>query len=322
MNDFDAKIEETFPEGLQSQGIDTLQINIGRHCNLACAHCHLECSPGRTEMMPWTIMDKILDVSEENIFHLVDITGGSPDLHPDIIPFIAALRDRGQNVQMRTNLTALMESPVKEIISFLRERKVGLVGSLPCYLEENVNAQRGPDVHRRSIAALRLLNEAGYGIENGLPLILVYNPGAPFLPPDQSILEEAYCQELRARFDILFTRLIALTNLPLGRFRRHLEQNGEMENYLAMLTTAFNPATIDGLMCRHQISIDWDGTMYDCDFNLALGMMVNHGAPDRVEDFDSSLLRKRRIVTGIHCFGCTAGAGSSCSGALLPSSQG
>ena len=322
MNDFDAKIEETFPEGLQSQGIDTLQINIGRHCNLACAHCHLECSPGRTEMMPWTIMDKILDVSEENIFHLVDITGGSPDLHPDIIPFIAALRDRGQNVQMRTNLTALMGSPVKEIISFLRERKVGLVGSLPCYLEENVNAQRGPDVHRRSIAALRLLNEAGYGIENGLPLILVYNPGAPFLPPDQSILEEAYCQELRARFDILFTRLIALTNLPLGRFRRHLEQNGEMENYLAMLTTAFNPATIDGLMCRHQISIDWDGTMYDCDFNLALGMMVNHGAPDRVEDFDSDLLRERRIVTGVHCFGCTAGAGSSCSGVLLPRSRG
>ena len=222
---------------------------------------------------------------------------------------------------MRTNLTALMESPEKEIISFLREKEVALIGSLPCYLEENVNAQRGPNVHRRSIAALRLLNGAGYGMENGLPLTLVYNPGGPFLPPDQSVLEDAYCQELRTRFDISFSNLITLTNLPLGRFRQRLEQNKEMESYLSMLKTAFNPATVAGLMCRHQISIDWDGTMYDCDFNLALGMMVNHGSPDRVEDFDSALLRERRIVTGIHCFGCTAGAGSSCSGSLLSCSQ-
>jgi len=245
------------------------------------------------------------------------ITGGSPELHPDIIRFITALRDRGQTVQMRTNLTALIESPAKEIISLLRDKQVGLVGSMPCYLEENVNAQRGPDVHRRSIAALRLLNETGYGMENGLPLTLVYNPGGPFLPPDQSVLEEAYRHELKARFNISFSRLIVLTNMPLGRFRRHLEQHSETESYLSILKNSFNPATVDGLMCRHQISIDWDGTVYDCDFNLALGMTVNHGAPDRVEDFDSSLLRKRRIVTGVHCFGCTAGAGSSCSGALL-----
>lgn len=321
MNDFDRRIREIYPEGLRSQGIDTLQVNIGRYCNLACAHCHLECSPGRTEMMSLATMEKILTLAEENTFRLVDITGGSPELHSEITRFISALRKKEQKVQMRTNLTALMASPEKEIISFLREKEVELIGSLPCYLEENVNAQRGPDVHRRSITALRFLNGAGYGIENGLPLTLVYNPGGPFLPPDQSTLEEAYRQELKERFDISFSRLIALTNLPLGRFQRHLEQNGEMENYLAMLKTAFNPATVAGLMCRHQISIDWDGTMYDCDFNLALGMMVNHGAPDRVEDFDCSLLRKRRIVTGIHCFGCTAGAGSSCSGALLACSQ-
>ena len=321
MNDFDAKIIGIFPKGLQSQEIDTLQVNIGRYCNLACAHCHLECSPGRTEMMPWQIMEQILSLSKENAFRLVDITGGSPELHPDIMRFISALRNRGQTIQMRTNLTALMASPVKDIISLLRESKVGLIGSLPCYLEENVNAQRGPDVHRRSMAALRLLNEAGYGTENGLPLTLVYNPGGPFLPPDQAALEEAYRQELRARFAISFSGLIALTNLPLGRFRQHLEQCGEMENYLKMLMAAFNSATIGGLMCRHQISIDWDGTMYDCDFNLALGMKINHGAPDRIDVFDSALLRRRRIVTGIHCFGCTAGAGSSCSGALLTCSQ-
>jgi len=321
MNDFEERIKETMPEGLQSQGIDTLQINIGRYCNLACAHCHLECSPGRTEMMPWQIMEQILVLSKENAFHLVDITGGSPELHPHIIRFIAALRDQGQTVQMRTNLTALMESPVKDMIASLKKNEVMLVGSLPCYLEENVDAQRGPDVHRRSVAALRLLNEAGYGTENGLPLTLVYNPGGPFLPPDQATLEAAYRQELKARFHISFSGLIALTNLPLGRFRRHLEQNGEMETYLTMLMTAFNPATIDGLMCRHQISIDWDGSIYDCDFNLALGMKVNHGAPDSIDVFDGALLRKRLIVTGIHCFGCTAGAGSSCSGALLTCHQ-
>jgi radical SAM/Cys-rich protein len=321
MNDFEKRIMEIFPEGLRSEGIETLQVNIGRHCNLTCTHCHLECSPLRTEMMSQETMERILTLTEGNIFHLIDITGGSPELHPEIRHFISALRGKGHTVQMRTNLTALMESPEKDIISFLKEKEVALVGSMPCYLEENVDAQRGPNVHRRSIAALRLLNDAGYGIENGLPLTLVYNPGGSFLPPDQSILEEAYRQELGARYGISFSRLIVLTNMPLGRFGRELEQNGETEIYLSVLKNSFNPATVPGLMCRRQVSIDWDGTMYDCDFNLALGMTVNHGAPDRIEDFDSSLLAARRIVTGIHCFGCTAGAGSSCSGALITCNQ-
>ena len=320
MNDFEAKIKEIFPDGLQCDEVDTLQVNVGRYCNLACTHCHLECSPGRKEMMSWEVMEKILVLSEENVFRLVDITGGSPELHPHFMPFLSALREMGHTVQVRTNLTALMES-TKDIISFLREKKVGLVGSLPCYLEENVNAQRGPDVYRRSITALRLLNETGYGIENSFPLTLVYNPGGPFLPPDQVSLEEIYRRELKARFDISFTRLIVLTNMPLGRFRKYLEENGETESYLSLLRDAFNPATIAGLMCLNQISIDWDGTMYDCDFNLALGMALNHGASRSIEDFDRTLLAKRRIVTGVHCFGCTAGAGSSCSGALQPCSQ-
>ena len=316
MNDFDARIKEILPHGLQCQGIDTLQINMGRYCNLSCTHCHLECSPGRKEMVSWEIMEKILAVCEKNVFLLVDITGGSPELHPYFMPFISTLRELGQTVQIRTNLAALMESSIKEIIPFLSERKVGIVGSMPCYLEENVNAQRGPDVYRRNIAAIRLLNETGYGREHDLPLTLVYNPGGPFLPPDQLSLEEAYRQELKARFDISFSRLIALTNMPLGRFRRYLEQNKETESYLSLLRNAFNPVTVDGLMCCHQISIDWDGTIYDCDFNLALGMAVNHDAPRRIEDFNRTLLAKRQIVTGLHCFGCTAGAGSSCSGAL------
>ncbi len=321
MNDFDAKIRDIFPEGLQSQTINTLQVNMGRYCNLACTHCHLECAPDRKEMMSPEIMEKILAVSEKNVFHLVDITGGSPELHPDFMSFISALWELGQTVQVRTNLTALMELSPEGIIPFFKERRVGIVGSMPCYLEENVNAQRGQDVYRRNIMALRLLNEAGYGREHTLPLTLVYNPGGPFLPPDQLSLEETYRQELKARFDIYFSRLIALTNMPMGRFRQHLDQNNETESYLSLLRNAFNPATAAGLMCRHQICVDWDGTLYDCDFNLALRMTVNHGAPHRIEDFDHSLLEKRRIVTGVHCFGCTAGAGSSCFGSLLSCSQ-
>lgn len=321
MNQFDARIKDIFPGGLECQEIAMLQVNIGRNCNLSCMHCHLECSPERTELMSWEIMEKILEVSEKNTFRLVDITGGSPELHPDFMPFISALHELGQTVQIRTNLTALKESSAQEIIPFLRERNVGIVGSMPCYLEENVNAQRGQDVYRKSIVALRSLNEAGYGKETELPLTLVFNPGGPFLPPDQGSLEEAYRQELKVRFDIVFSRLIALTNMPLGRFRRYLEENGETSHYLSLLKEAFNPATVTGLMCRHQISIDWDGTLYDCDFNLALGLAVNHGAPSRIEDFNRNLLVKRRIVTGIHCFGCTAGAGSSCSGSLLACNQ-
>lgn len=321
MNDFDTKIQNMFPDGLKCQGINTLQVNMGRHCNLACTHCHLECAPDRKEMMSWEIMEKILALCKENSFHLLDITGGSPELHPDFMPFVSALRELGHTVQIRTNLTALTEPSTKDIIPFIREKKVGIVASMPCYLEENVNAQRGPDVYRRSIKVLRLLNEAGYGREHELPLTLVYNPGGPFLPPDQTNLEETYRQELRERFDISFSRLIGLTNMPLGRFRKYLEENGEKENYMSILRNSFNPVTVSGLMCRNQICVDWDGMLYDCDFNLALGMAVNHSAPRRIKDFDRTLLAKRRIVTGSHCFGCTAGAGSSCSGSLLSCGQ-
>ncbi len=317
MNEFDARIREVLPEGLRSQGINTLQVNVGRHCNLACTHCHLECSPGRTEMMPWKIMEKILGLTELNAFRLVDITGGSPELHPDFRRFLSALRDKGQIVQVRTNLTALMEPSVKEIIPFLRDKEIQLIGSLPCYMEENVNAQRGADAYQKSIAVLRLLNQAGYGIADKLHLNLVFNPGGPFLPPDQCVLEDTYRQELKERFDISFNRLLVMTNMPLGRFRRYLEQERELAEYVSMLKESFNPSTIDGLMCLYQISIDWDGAIYDCDFNLALGTTVNHSAPKKIETYDHAMLSRREIVTDTHCFGCTAGSGSSCAGSLI-----
>ncbi len=317
MNEFEMMVNAVLPEGLLSEGISTLQVNLGRTCNLACNHCHLECSPLRQEQMSDAVMTDLLALTARMPFQLIDITGGAPELHPRFRHLLEELCTQGHAVQVRTNLTNLSEPPLREMIPLLSARRVALVGSLPCYLEENVIAQRGEGVYQKAIAAIRLLNENGYGgSDEQLVLTLVYNPGAAFLPPPQRELEGIYREELRSRFGLSFTRLIALTNMPLGRFRRCLEAEGELENYLKTLREAFNPATLPQLMCLHQISVDWDGTLYDCDFNLALGKAVNHGAPRRLAAFDAALLEKRRIVTGLHCFGCTAGAGSSCSGTL------
>lgn len=311
MNEFERTVCRSLPEGLRCDDMDTLQINLGRRCNLSCSHCHLECSPLRVEMMTGPVMAGIIAILGRERFRRVDITGGAPELHPQFRPFVDAILQTGHPVQMRTNLTVLAE-----MIGFLRERRIPLVASLPCYLPGNVDAQRGPGVHDRSIAVLRALNAAGYGVGADLELSLVFNPGGPVLPPSQKQLEADYRDELRSRYGIEFTRLVVLTNMPLGRFRRQLEQAGELEGYRRLLREAYNPATLPGLMCRHQLCIDWDGTLYDCDFNLALGMSVNHGTPGHIGAFNPAALKNRKIVTGHHCFGCTAGAGSSCSGAL------
>ncbi len=187
---------------------------------------------------------------------------------------------------------------------------------MPCYLEETVRAQRGPGIYEKSVEAIRRLNSLGYGIDPGLALDLVYNPGGPFLPAAQGELEQAYRRELGERFGIRFTRLLTITNMPIGRFGAELRRQQKAGEYMRLLQDSFNPRTVDGVMCRRQISVGWDGTLYDCDFNLAIGLAVDHGAPDRISDFDPSVLSKRRIVTGDHCFGCTAGSGSSCAGAL------
>jgi radical SAM/Cys-rich protein len=210
-----------------------------------------------------------------------------------------------------------LEPGLGEIPKFFRDHQVQLVASLPCYLEENVRAQRGKGVYEKSMEAIRRLNALGYGSEPNLPLNLVYNPGGPSLPPPQSALEEDYRRELRSRFGIIFSRLFTITNVPLGRFRVELSRQNQERDYLHLLRESFNRKTVAGLMCRHQISVGWDGTLYDCDFNLALGLPVNHGAPDHIQSFKPSALMKRRIVTGEHCFACTAGSGSSCGGALV-----
>jgi radical SAM/Cys-rich protein len=316
VNVFDERLRDCGAGALTAGRLDVLQVNLGLRCNQTCAHCHLGASPSRSELMPPRVLRAALRAAGAARPQVVDLTGGAPELHPDIRGFVGALTAAGHPVQVRTNLTALLEPACAGLPAFFREHGVRLVGSMPCYLEENVDRQRGAGVYRRSVEALRLLNTTGYGIAPELALDLVYNPGGVGLPPGQAGLESDYRRELRARHGVEFTRLLTIANLPLGRFGDALRRDGHAGAYLELLKRSFNPCTVPHLMCRSQVEVAWDGRLYDCDFNLALGLPVGHGAPDDVERFDAALLAGRHIVTGAHCFGCTAGAGSSCRGAL------
>jgi radical SAM/Cys-rich protein len=314
-NEFDERVAEATGGPLRAEKVSIVQVNVGLVCNQQCVHCHVAASPRRKEQMSRETMQQVLDVAGRVECTLLDITGGAPEIHPDFKWFVAAARDAGLPVQVRTNLTILLEPGYQDVPVFLKQRGIGLVASLPCYLEENVDQQRGDGVYAKSVRAIRVLNDLGYGREDDLKLDLVYNPAGPHLPPDPQALEDDYRRELHDRHGIEFTKLITITNMPIGRFLGDLKRQKKAEEYLALLRDAFNPATINGLMCRHQINIDWDGFLYDCDFNLALKRKINHGMPTHVRDFDPAI-HKRRIETGKHCFGCTAGRGSSCGGVL------
>jgi len=267
--------------------------------------------------MTWETMQSLLRLTEALPEARVDLTGGAPELNPNFRSLLDALIEQGHQVQVRTNLTVFFEAGQGDTPEFLADRGVHLVASLPCYLDDNVDKQRGGGVYKRSVAALRRLNSLGYGRQPGLPLNLVYNPGGAFLPPDQATLEDAYRRELRERFDVEFTRLLTITNMPMGRFLSDLQRDGQDEDYKHLLEDSFNQSTIDGLMCRHQICIAWDGTLSDCDFNSALGLSLAGNLPRHIDQLEPSALEGRPIVTGEHCFGCTAGCGSSCGGALV-----
>lgn len=317
MNEFEKKITDVTGDGLHSLDIETIQVNVGLKCNQACVHCHVESSPLRTEMMDWPTMELIIDMAKRVHARVADITGGAPELNPHLRRFIIALRQQGHTVQVRTNLTVLLLPRMETMPEFFRDHQVHLVASLPCYLEENVRRQRGYGVYEKSVEAIKRLNALGYGQNPELPLNLVYNPVGPFLPPDQAKLEEDYRRELWNRFGLRFTKLLTITNMPIGRFQDDLRRQGQDQKYLNLLQQSFNPQTVNGLMCRHQINVDWDGRLYDCDFNLALKLPLDHGAPNHIKNFNLSVWTRRKIVTGIHCFGCTAGRGSSCGGALV-----
>jgi len=310
MNEFDKRLDEMNGYRLCSSSLDTLQVNLGFRCNQQCTHCHLMASPHRTEMMNWQTMQYVLHAADSLKNPLVDVTGGAPELNPHFTDFIKELSNRKHRVQVRTNLTALADINAEQLSQFFSHHGVQLVASLPCYLLENVRQQRDDGVYEKSIEALKILNMAGYGTDASLVLHLMHNPGSPVLPATQEALEVEYRRELNERFGVKFNNLFTLATMPVGRFLDQLNNSNQKQQYLNLLQESFNPETLETLMCRHQISIGWDGQLYDCDFNLALGKTVTQGAPSHIKKFDATKLSSRRIATGNHCFGCTAGHGS------------
>lgn len=298
--------------------IDVLQVNVGKLCNQTCRHCHVDAGPERREVMTQETMAACLAVLDRGQIPTLDITGGAPEMNPHFRWLVTEARRRGRNVIDRCNLTILLAHGFDDLPDFLASQSVEIVASLPCYLAENTDAQRGEGVFADSIEALQRLNSLGYGrTGSGLVLNLVYNPLGPSLPPESSSLEEAYRRELGARYGVEFNRLYTITNMPISRFLDDLVQSLQFDAYMQKLIAAFNPETVGGLMCRSTLSVGWDGKLFDCDFNQMLDLGLDSGLPRTIFDLDVNQLVQRRIVTGQHCYGCTAGAGSSCQGAIL-----
>jgi radical SAM/Cys-rich protein len=303
---------------LRANGIQVLQLNLGKVCNQTCSHCHVDAGPDRRESMSLETADACLRALSSTSIPTLDITGGAPEMNPNFRWLVSETRSMGRHVIDRCNLTILTANGFEDLPEFLAEQRVEIVASLPCYLEANCDRQRGEGVFRRSIAALSRLNQLGYGQPGtGLTLTLVFNPVGPHLPPSQQGLEAAYREELRTRYCVEFTRLFTITNMPISRFLDELLRTGQYETYMQKLVDSFNPATIENLMCRTTLSVDWQGFLYDCDFNQMLELPVAKQAPRHIREFDSAKLQDRPIVTGQHCLGCTAGQGSSCQGTLV-----
>ncbi len=316
---------------LERASLETLQINVGKMCNLACHHCHVEAGPNRTEIMPADVMDQILgwidQYRDAMALKTVDLTGGAPEMNPEFRRFVTELTDRGLHVIDRCNLTILLEDGYADMPAFLAEHQVEIVASLPCYLEDNVDKQRGQGVYDESIEVLKQLNTVGYGMPGtGLKLDLVYNPVGYGLPPEQAPLEADYKRELAARFGIQFNQLFTITNMPIKRFEHALNRDGKMEQYMGKLINAHHAVNVESVMCRSLVSVGWLGTVYDCDFNQMMQMpLEGEDGPDeyavesqgrKLWDWTPAQLINRRVRTARHCFGCTAGSGSSCTGAL------
>lgn len=291
----------------------TLQINVGRKCNQTCTHCHVDASPWRTEMMDEECAHKVGAWIRKYKPAVVDITGGAPEISEFFRYFVEVGKEVGAHVIDRNNLTIIETKSYSYLPEYLAKHEVEIVASLPCYLEDNVDEQRGDGVFQKSISALKKLNAVGYGKE--LPLTLVYNPIGAKLPPNQEELEAEYKVELKKRYGIEFTRLFAITNLPIARFAVELRENGEWDSYMELLSNSFNPATVDGLMCRNTLNIGYEGEVFDCDFNQMLKMQLKQDdKPLYLWDVVPEQMKDIAIKTGNHCFGCTAGAGSSCTG--------
>ena len=301
---------------LRATGIQIFQVNVGKKCNQTCRHCHVDAGPDRTEMMPDAVVDKVLEVIESTDIPVLDITGGAPELHKRWRELVVRARASGKHVMNRCNLTITRLPNYRYLPEFFAQHQVEVVASLPHFRQNNTDAQRGDGVFEQSIAALQRLNEVGYGRPGtGLVLNLVANPVGTFLPGNQAALERDWKRQMQRLYGIEFNALYTITNMPISRFLEHLENTGNLHEYMDRLVNAFNPAAAAGVMCRNTLSVGWDGTLYDCDFNGMLDLPVHPGVPRTIFEWDQVRLNTREIVLGAHCFGCTAGAGSSCGGA-------
>ena len=312
----DAEFDALAGKELRPAPLQIFQVNLGKLCNMTCRHCHVDAGPDRTDaMMDDATVDLVTAKIRSSRVHTVDLTGGAPELHPRFRSLVQAAADAGKHVMDRCNLTVLLLPRNAGLVDWLAERSVEIVASLPHYRRPNTDAQRGDGVFERSVRALRILNAAGYG--KGDPqrrLTLVSNPAGAFLGASQPSVEREWREELQRNFGVSFDRLFVLNNMPISRFLEWLETSGNLDSYMERLVNAYNPAAVSGLMCRNTLSVGWDGRLYDCDFNQMLDLEVDLPAGPHVRDFDEEAWRRRRIVTARHCFGCTAGAGSSCGG--------
>jgi radical SAM/Cys-rich protein len=309
--------EISFP-AISRKSVDTLQLNLGYLCNQQCQHCHVNAGPNRTEQMSFAVLQHVLNFVDNNDIRTVDLTGGAPEMNPHFSFLIKQLRQRNVRVIDRCNLTILGESGYADLAQTLADNQVEIVASMPCYLEENVNRQRGKGVFEKSIKALQELNYLGYGkVGSGLVLNLVFNPQGVQLPPEQETLQGDYKRYLEEQFSVKFNHLLTITNVPIKRYGSMLLSNNEFESYMGLLQESFNTSNLEEVMCRRLISVDWQGYIYDCDFNQMLDLSLQQGGHKLyIGDVTLKQLENRDIIVAGHCYACTAGHGSSCGGAL------
>jgi radical SAM/Cys-rich protein len=317
--DFREALRNVDPALPRVRQLVTLQVNLGNQCNQRCAHCHVQAGPNGKKAMPKAVMEEIIRFLADHSGLCVDVTGGCPEMNPDFRFFVESVCELASRLIVRTNLTVLLEPGLEWVPHWYRRRRVTLCASLPCYTQQNVDRQRGLGAFEKSIAALKMLNELGYGGDDALELNLVYNPGGDFLPGPQQQLEADYKRELGGKYGIRFNRLFTITNVPIGRFKESLETNGRLKRYMRLLADNFNPSAAEHLMCRSLVSVDYRGLVFDCDFNQALDLPIvdSKGQAVTVERLDEVLSEGIEIITGQHCFCCTAGTGSSCTGSLV-----
>ena len=314
---FRERVENLGFDDFKPESLDILQVNVGKMCNQVCKHCHVDAGPDRKEIMTRETMEQILAVVTSSNFKTVDLTGGAPEMNPNFRWFVESLSEHGCHIIVRCNLTIILANPkYNDLPDFFKAHNVEVISSLPHFSAKRTDAQRGEGVFEKSIQVLKMLNEVGYGKEGtGLILNLVFNPSGAFLPPDQASLERDFKRKLRSEYGIEFNQLFAITNLPISRFLDYLVNSGNYEAYMGKLINAFNPATVSGVMCRNNLSVGWDGLLFDCDFNQMLDLKINTKGI-HILDFNLEEIQSRSIVLNQHCYGCTAGAGSSCSGEI------